>query len=185
MQDQILAELVTYFNRREFARAAGRRSGYGRAARAIAALEKALVPAQRSDGSWPATGVWGADGGEVYATSLAVLSLGIGVSAAATAWGCGVRHPIELAVAGLALMMAYATILLSNLMSNTAAANILVADPKVVAIVGALSSGVTLAVAESVTIPNNVILISPASTNPFPLVSVTDVIVLSIANAAE
>jgi len=36
----------------------------------------------------------------------------------------------------------------------------------VVAIVGALSSGVTMPVAESVTIPRGVILISPASTNP-------------------
>ncbi|MBW1716954.1 MAG: ABC transporter substrate-binding protein [Deltaproteobacteria bacterium] len=49
---------------------------------------------------------------------------------------------------------------------GTNAARKLVNVNKVVAIVGALSSGVTLAVAESVTIPNNVILISPASTNP-------------------
>jgi len=48
----------------------------------------------------------------------------------------------------------------------TGAAKKLVDINKVVAIVGALSSGVTLAVAESVTIPNEVILISPASTNP-------------------
>jgi ABC-type branched-subunit amino acid transport system substrate-binding protein len=48
----------------------------------------------------------------------------------------------------------------------TNAARKLVNVDRVVAIVGALSSGVTLAVAESVTIPNNVILISPASTNP-------------------
>jgi ABC-type branched-subunit amino acid transport system substrate-binding protein len=48
----------------------------------------------------------------------------------------------------------------------TGAAKKLVDVNKVVAIVGALSSGVTLAVAESVTIPNEVILISPASTNP-------------------
>jgi branched-chain amino acid transport system substrate-binding protein len=48
----------------------------------------------------------------------------------------------------------------------TAAAKKLVDVNKVVAIVGALSSGVTLAVAESVTIPNEVIMISPASTNP-------------------
>jgi len=46
------------------------------------------------------------------------------------------------------------------------AAKKLVELDRVVAIVGALSSGVTLAVAESVTIPNNVIMISPASTNP-------------------
>ena len=48
----------------------------------------------------------------------------------------------------------------------TNAAKKLVNINGVVAIVGALSSGVTLAVGESVTIPNNVILISPASTNP-------------------
>jgi ABC-type branched-subunit amino acid transport system substrate-binding protein len=48
----------------------------------------------------------------------------------------------------------------------TNAAKKLVDVNNVVAIVGALSSGVTLAVAESVTIPNEVILISPASTNP-------------------
>jgi branched-chain amino acid transport system substrate-binding protein len=48
----------------------------------------------------------------------------------------------------------------------TNAAKKLVNINNVVAIVGALSSGVTLAVAESVTLPNNVILISPASTNP-------------------
>ena len=47
-----------------------------------------------------------------------------------------------------------------------AAAKKLVDEDRVVAIVGALSSGATLAVADSVTIPNEVILISPASTSP-------------------
>jgi ABC-type branched-subunit amino acid transport system substrate-binding protein len=56
----------------------------------------------------------------------------------------------------------------------TNAANKLVNVNKVVAIVGALSSGVTLAVAESVTLPNNVILISPASTNPLMTVLPAD-----------
>lgn len=42
----------------------------------------------------------------------------------------------------------------------------LVDTDQVVGIVGALSSGVTVTVAESVTIPNEVILISPASTTP-------------------
>ena len=42
----------------------------------------------------------------------------------------------------------------------------LVSIEGVVAIMGAASSGVTLAVAESVTIPNGVLLISPASTSP-------------------
>jgi branched-chain amino acid transport system substrate-binding protein len=48
----------------------------------------------------------------------------------------------------------------------TNAAKKLVEVDKVVAIVGALASGVTVPVAESVTIPNNVIMISPASTSP-------------------
>ena len=56
----------------------------------------------------------------------------------------------------------------------TNAAKKLVEVNKVVAIVGALSSGVTLAVAESVTLPNNVILISPASTNPLMTVLPAD-----------
>jgi ABC-type branched-subunit amino acid transport system substrate-binding protein len=56
----------------------------------------------------------------------------------------------------------------------TNAAKKLVNINNVVAIVGALSSGVTLAVAESVTIPNNVILISPASTNPLVTVLPAD-----------
>ncbi|MGD2184779.1 MAG: ABC transporter substrate-binding protein [Desulfobacterales bacterium] len=56
----------------------------------------------------------------------------------------------------------------------TNAAKKLVNVNNVVAIVGALSSGVTLAVAESVTIPNNVILISPASTNPLMTVLPAD-----------
>jgi ABC-type branched-subunit amino acid transport system substrate-binding protein len=48
----------------------------------------------------------------------------------------------------------------------TNAAKKLVEVDKVVAIVGALASGVTVPVAESVTSPNNVIMISPASTSP-------------------
>ncbi|MGD8304215.1 MAG: ABC transporter substrate-binding protein, partial [Desulfobacterales bacterium] len=56
----------------------------------------------------------------------------------------------------------------------TSAAKKLVDVNKVVAIIGALSSGVTLAVAESVTIPNEVILISPASTNPLMTVLPAD-----------
>jgi len=38
-------------------------------------LEKAFLSSQATDGSWPAVGVWGEDGGEVYSTALAVLSL--------------------------------------------------------------------------------------------------------------
>jgi len=46
------------------------------------------------------------------------------------------------------------------------AARALVEVDKVAAIVGALSSGVTIAVAESVTVPNNILHISGASTSP-------------------
>lgn len=48
----------------------------------------------------------------------------------------------------------------------TDAASALVNVDGVEAIVGSLSSGVTLAVAESVTIPNGAVLVSPASTSP-------------------
>lgn len=48
----------------------------------------------------------------------------------------------------------------------TDAAKKLVEIDRVVAIIGALASGVTVPVAESVTCPNNVIMISPASTSP-------------------
>ena len=54
----------------------------------------------------------------------------------------------------------------SNPIPAATAAKKLIDINGVVAIIGALSSGVTLAVAESATIPNEVILISPASTNP-------------------
>lgn len=46
------------------------------------------------------------------------------------------------------------------------AAKKLVATDQVAAIVGAVSSGVTVPVAESVTCPNNILLVSPASTSP-------------------
>ena len=48
----------------------------------------------------------------------------------------------------------------------TNAARKLVDIDRVVGIIGALASGVTVPVAESVTCPNNVIMISPASTSP-------------------
>jgi len=41
-----------------------------------------------------------------------------------------------------------------------------VKEDKIVAVVGALTSGVTKAVAESVTGPNNILMISPGSTSP-------------------
>lgn len=49
---------------------------------------------------------------------------------------------------------------------GTNAARKLVNIDKVVAVIGGLSSGVSMTVAESVTLPNNVIQISPASTSP-------------------
>ena len=49
---------------------------------------------------------------------------------------------------------------------GTNAAKKLVEIDRVVAIIGALASGVTQPVAESVTCPSNVIMISPASTSP-------------------
>ncbi|MBN2535152.1 MAG: ABC transporter substrate-binding protein [Spirochaetales bacterium] len=54
----------------------------------------------------------------------------------------------------------------TNPIAATDAARKLVDIDKVIAIVGALGSGVTMAVAESVTCPNNIILISPSSTSP-------------------
>ncbi len=39
------------------------------------ALRKVYVAAQETNGSWPPTGVWGGDGGRVYSTAMAVLSL--------------------------------------------------------------------------------------------------------------
>ena len=57
---------------------------------------------------------------------------------------------------------------------GTNAAKKLVEVDQVVAIVGALSSGVTLAAAESVTIPNQIVMISPASTNPLMTVLPAD-----------
>ena len=56
----------------------------------------------------------------------------------------------------------------------TNAARKLVEIDKVVAIIGALASGVTIPVAESVTIPNQVIQISPASTSPLITVLPSD-----------
>ena len=54
----------------------------------------------------------------------------------------------------------------TNSVAGINAAKKLVNVNKVVAIIGALASGVTVPVAESVTIPNGVLMISPASTSP-------------------
>lgn len=56
----------------------------------------------------------------------------------------------------------------------TNAAKKLVEIDRVVAIIGALASGVTVPVAESVTCPNNIIMISPASTSPLITVLPSD-----------
>ena len=71
----------------------------------------------------------------------------------------------QLTEAGLAIKMVHEDSETSPIAGANAAKKLVDID-QVVAIIGALSSGVTLAVAESVTIPNEVILISPASTNP-------------------
>jgi len=39
------------------------------------ALQKALLPSQRADGSWDPDGAWGFAGGRIYATAMAVLCL--------------------------------------------------------------------------------------------------------------
>jgi len=54
----------------------------------------------------------------------------------------------------------------TNSVAGINAAKKLVNVNKVAAIIGALASGVTIPVAESVTIPNGVLMISPASTSP-------------------
>jgi ABC-type branched-subunit amino acid transport system substrate-binding protein len=54
----------------------------------------------------------------------------------------------------------------TNSVAGINAAKKLVNINKVVAIIGALASGVTVPVAESVTIPNGVLMLSPASTSP-------------------
>jgi ABC-type branched-subunit amino acid transport system substrate-binding protein len=79
----------------------------------------------------------------------------------------------QLAAAGFEIEMIHEDSETSPVAGTNAAKKLVDVD-RVVAIVGALSSGVTLAVAESVTIPNNVIVISPASTNPLMTVLPAD-----------
>ena len=71
----------------------------------------------------------------------------------------------QLAEAGLNMGLVHEDSETNPIPAATAAKKLIDIDG-VVAIIGALSSGVTLAVAESATIPNEVIMISPASTNP-------------------
>jgi branched-chain amino acid transport system substrate-binding protein len=71
----------------------------------------------------------------------------------------------ELTEAGLAVELVHTDSGTSPIVATDAAKKLVEID-KVAAIVGALGSGVTQAVAESVTCPNNVLLISPSSTSP-------------------
>jgi branched-chain amino acid transport system substrate-binding protein len=71
----------------------------------------------------------------------------------------------QLTAAGLTVKMVHEDSETAPIAGANAAKKLVDID-RVVAIIGALSSGVTLAAAESVTIPNQVILMSPASTNP-------------------
>jgi branched-chain amino acid transport system substrate-binding protein len=71
----------------------------------------------------------------------------------------------QLAAAGFEIQLIHEDSETSAIPATNAAKKLVEID-KVVAIVGALASGVTVPVAESVTCPNNVIMISPASTSP-------------------
>ena len=71
----------------------------------------------------------------------------------------------QLAAAGFEIQMIHEDSETSAIPATDAAKKLVEID-RVVAIVGALASGVTVPVAESVTSPNNVIMISPASTSP-------------------
>jgi ABC-type branched-subunit amino acid transport system substrate-binding protein len=71
----------------------------------------------------------------------------------------------QMAAAGFEIKMIHEDSETSAIPATNAAKKLVEVD-RVVAIIGALSSGVTIPVAESVTVPNNVIQISPASTSP-------------------
>ena len=71
----------------------------------------------------------------------------------------------QLAAAGFEIKMIHEDSETSAIPANNAAKKLVEID-NVVAIIGAMASGVTVPVAESVTCPNNVIMISPASTSP-------------------
>lgn len=71
----------------------------------------------------------------------------------------------QMAAAGLLINLVYEDSETSAIPATNAARKLVEVD-RVVAIVGALASGVTIPVAESVTCPVGVIMISPASTSP-------------------
>ncbi len=79
----------------------------------------------------------------------------------------------QLRAAGLDIKLFHEDSETSAIPATNAAKKLIEVD-RVVAIVGALASGVTVPVAESVTIPSGVIQISPASTSPLITVLPTD-----------
>jgi ABC-type branched-subunit amino acid transport system substrate-binding protein len=79
----------------------------------------------------------------------------------------------QLAAAGFEIQMIHEDSETSAIPATNAAKKLVEID-RVVAIIGALASGVTVPVAESVTSPNNVIMISPASTSPLITVLPSD-----------
>jgi len=94
-------------------------------------------------------------------------------------FGPSIKNGCEMAVkqlgeAGLNIGMVHEDSETSAIPGTNAAKKLVEVD-KVVAIVGALASGVTVPVAESVTCPSEVLLISPASTSPLITVLPADV----------
>lgn len=79
----------------------------------------------------------------------------------------------QMAAAGFTMKLIHEDSETSAIPANNAAKKLVEID-KVVAIVGALASGVTVPVAESVTCPSRVIMISPASTSPLITVLPSD-----------
>jgi branched-chain amino acid transport system substrate-binding protein len=85
-------------------------------------------------------------------------------------FGPGIQNGVtlaakQLAAAGFEMKLIHEDSETSAIPATNAAKKLVEVD-KVVAIIGALASGVTVPVAESVTCPNNVIMMSPASTSP-------------------
>ena len=85
-------------------------------------------------------------------------------------WGPHIQNGIVLAAkqsaaAGFKLALIHEDSKTSTVLATKAAKKLVEVD-KLIAIIGALASSSTQSVAEYVTCPNNVILISPASTSP-------------------
>jgi ABC-type branched-subunit amino acid transport system substrate-binding protein len=79
----------------------------------------------------------------------------------------------QMAAAGFTMKLVHEDSETSAIPANNAAKKLVEID-RVVAIVGALASGVTVPVAESVTCPSRVVMISPASTSPLITVLPSD-----------